>query len=167
MERNWGLALWEVRRGHWWRWRHRIDQVMQRRWALALWREIVRGYWWKCSLVAAEDPSILEIPVPWDDHQEQQQQCSGWSQLESRRQAVCYRGQSQRNDLSPLEEPRRQWVNPRYWPLSYLPFDLWLCSGFIQLIFDFTGAHSWETLNFKISNFKKLANFEFLTSLNG
>lgn len=30
-------------------------------------------YWYKSSPVAAEDPSILEMQVPWDDHQEQQQ----------------------------------------------------------------------------------------------
>jgi len=29
------------------------------------------------SLVAAEDPRVLEMPIPWYDHQEQQQQWSG------------------------------------------------------------------------------------------
>jgi hypothetical protein len=29
------------------------------------------------SLVAVADPSILEMPVPLDDHQERQQQWSG------------------------------------------------------------------------------------------
>jgi hypothetical protein len=28
----------------------------------------MRGYWW--SLVTVEDSSILEMPLPWDDHQE-------------------------------------------------------------------------------------------------
>ncbi|EDL28619.1 mCG140439, isoform CRA_b [Mus musculus] len=27
----------------------------------------------------------------------------------------CYRGQSWRSDTSPLEEPRRSCVDPRYW----------------------------------------------------
>ena len=38
----------------------------------------MRGYW--CSLVAVENPSMLEKPVPWDDHQEQQPQCNGVNQ---------------------------------------------------------------------------------------
>jgi hypothetical protein len=35
----------------------------------------MRGHWQ--SLVAPEDPSVLQTPVPWDDHQEQQRQRSG------------------------------------------------------------------------------------------
>ena len=31
-------------------------------------------------LVAVKNPSILEMPVPWDNHQEQQHQCSGVNQ---------------------------------------------------------------------------------------
>jgi hypothetical protein len=52
----------------------------------------------------------MEMPVPWDDHQEQQQQWSGVNlSLE------CNRGQSCRSDPSPLEEPRRSCVDPRHW----------------------------------------------------
>jgi hypothetical protein len=29
-----------------------------------------------CITLVAEDPSILEMPVPWDDHEIQQQQWS-------------------------------------------------------------------------------------------
>jgi hypothetical protein len=36
---------------------------------LAPWREPMRGYWW--SLVAAKDPKVLEIQVPWDDYHQQ------------------------------------------------------------------------------------------------
>jgi hypothetical protein len=36
--------------------------------------------------MAVEDPRRLEIPVPWEDHQEQQQQWSGVSQS-----LECYR----------------------------------------------------------------------------
>jgi hypothetical protein len=39
------------------------------------------------------------MPVPWDDHQEQQQQWSGVNQ-----RLECYRGQSWRSDPVPLEE---------------------------------------------------------------
>jgi hypothetical protein len=53
-------------------------------------------------LVAAEDPSVLEMPVPQDDHQEQQQQ---WSEVN---QGIeCYRGQRWRSDTSRLEDTRR------------------------------------------------------------
>jgi hypothetical protein len=71
MKNSWGLALWEAREGHWWRcsfscsWWPRTEGVMQRSWGLAPWRVPMRGYWW--SLVAAEDQSVLEMTVPWDD----------------------------------------------------------------------------------------------------
>jgi hypothetical protein len=68
----------------------------------------MRDCWY--NLVVTEDPSVLEMLVQWDDHQEQQQQWSGVNQsLES------YRGQSWRNEASPLEEPRRSCVDPRHW----------------------------------------------------
>jgi hypothetical protein len=38
----------------------------------------MRGSW--RSLVAAEDPSVLEISVPWNDLQAQQQQWNGVNQ---------------------------------------------------------------------------------------
>ena len=41
----------------------------------------MRGYLSKCSPVAVEDSSVLAMPIPWDDHQNQQQQWStgNWS----------------------------------------------------------------------------------------
>jgi hypothetical protein len=57
-----------------------------------------------------ENPIMLEMPIPWDDHQDQQQQWSGINQIQQ-----CYRGQSWKCDPSPLEEPRRSCVNPRHW----------------------------------------------------
>ena len=41
----------------------------------------MRGYLWKGGPVVAEDSSVLEMTVPWDDHQEHQQQWStgSWS----------------------------------------------------------------------------------------
>jgi len=60
MESSWGLALWEARRGHWWRcslsgsWRPRTEENL----SLTPWREPVRGYWWNCSPVAVEDPAF-------------------------------------------------------------------------------------------------------------
>jgi hypothetical protein len=56
-----------------------------------------------------EDPSILEMSVPWEDHHQQQQQ---WSRVNQ--SLECYRGQSWRSDASPLEEPRRSYVDPRH-----------------------------------------------------
>jgi hypothetical protein len=68
----------------------------------------MRGCWW--SLVAVEDTSVLDMPVPWNGYQQQQQQWSGVEQS-----LECYRRQSWRNDTSALEEPRRSCVDPRYW----------------------------------------------------
>jgi hypothetical protein len=114
MESSWGLTLWEAREGHWLRcslscsWHLRTEGVMQRSWGLAPGREPMKGYWW--SLVSVEDLSILEMPVPWDDHQEQQQQ---WSEVNQ--SLECYRGQSWRSDASSLELPRRSCVDLGQW----------------------------------------------------
>lgn len=78
-----------------------------------------RGYWWKYSPVAARDLSILEVPVPWLNCQEQQQWWSGDS-LGLGDNLCVLRGESQRRDLGPLEESCRLWVDPRHWTLSYL-----------------------------------------------
>ena len=59
--------------------------------------------------VAVEDPSVLEMPVLWDDHQEQQQQWGGVNQ-----NLECYREQSWRCDPSTLEESRRSCMDPRH-----------------------------------------------------
>jgi hypothetical protein len=85
MQSSWGSAMWEVIEGNWWRcslscnWWPRTELIMQRNWGLAPRREPVRGYCW--SQVTVEDSSVLAMPVPWDDHPEQQQQWStcSWS----------------------------------------------------------------------------------------
>lgn len=74
MESSWGLALCEaiedaasvVVEGP------GLKGSLQRNWGLAPRREPMRGNWWQCSPVAARDSSVLEMPVTWDDHQEQQ-----------------------------------------------------------------------------------------------
>ena len=48
----------------------------------------------KCSPVAAEDPSILERPVPWDGHQEQQQQQWGGASLSLEDELCAAEGQA-------------------------------------------------------------------------
>ena len=58
-------------------------------------------------------PAILEIPIPWNDHKEEQQLWSGTSWNLEDKLCVCCRGQSQRSDPSSLVEPRNLWVNPR------------------------------------------------------
>ncbi|WP_330950449.1 hypothetical protein, partial [Streptococcus anginosus] len=51
---------------------------------------------------AVEDPSVLEMAVLWDDHQEQQQQ---WSEVS--RSVECYRWQSWRSEPSLSKEPQK------------------------------------------------------------
>ena len=59
------------------------------------------------SLVAAEEPNILKMQVPWDEQQEQKEQESRVNQsLES------YRGETWNNDPISLEEQRC--VDPRH-----------------------------------------------------
>ena len=52
----------------------------------------------------AEDPGMLEMPVHWSDHQEQQNQRILQSARVQKTSCVCCRRQSQRSDPSPLEE---------------------------------------------------------------
>jgi hypothetical protein len=49
-------------------------------------KESMRSYW--SSLVAAENHSILKMPLPWDDHQEQQHQ---WSRINQSLELVLQR----------------------------------------------------------------------------
>jgi hypothetical protein len=58
-----------------------------------------------------EDPRVSEMPVPWADHKDHQQQ-SVWGV--SPRQE-CYRRRSWRSDPSPLEESRRSRIYTRQW----------------------------------------------------
>jgi hypothetical protein len=78
MNCSWGSALWEAMEGYWYslsyKWWTKFEGVTQRSWGLPPWRDPMRGYWG--SIIAAEDSSVLEMPVPWDDHQEQQHQWS-------------------------------------------------------------------------------------------
>lgn len=50
----------------------RTEGAMKRNWGLAM-SEARRGHWWRCSLNCRGDPGILEMSGPWGDHQEQQQ----------------------------------------------------------------------------------------------
>ena len=95
--------------------------------ALAPWKEPMRGYLWKCSTAAAEDSSVLEMPVPWDDHQEQQQQWStGSESVEDK--LIYYKQQSWKSESSPWRSPGdRSWVDPRHWKVRvWFCFCLWL-----------------------------------------
>jgi hypothetical protein len=69
----------------------------------------IMGDYWQ-SLVAMRNPSVLEMPVLWYDHQKQQQQWSGVSQSPE-----CYREQSWRSDPIPFEKPTRSCVDSRHW----------------------------------------------------
>lgn len=86
MKSSWGSALWEAVIGYCWRrslsssWSTRIEGVKKRNWGLAPWTEPKRGSLWECSAVAARDPGILGILLPWANHQEWQQQWRGASQ---------------------------------------------------------------------------------------
>ena len=104
-------------------WSPRIKGVMESGWDLAPRRKPTRGYWWKCSLAVAEEPSILEMPLPWDDNQEQHQQWSGGNP-EPRRQGMCA-AEGRDKEMTQatwknLEDCESWCVNPRYWTLSYL-----------------------------------------------
>lgn len=106
IESSWSLALWEARKGHWWR------CSLSGSWSL-------KG---PCKLVEAwhhEESESLLAKVqsacsrrPWhtrDDHQEKQQ-WSGVSQS-----LKCYRVQRRRSDWSHLEKSRRPHVDPSHW----------------------------------------------------
>ena len=56
-----------------------LERVMHRSRGLSPSREPMRGYWW--SLITVEVNNVLEMPVPCDDHQEQQHQwgTGSWS----------------------------------------------------------------------------------------
>ena len=118
-----------------------MNGVMENSWALAPWTKPRRGYWWRCSPVAAEDPSILEILVSWGDHQEQHQPCCGatWK-------AVCTAEGGTGSDPSPLRDSRRSWVGPSYRMLSYLY--CWLCFAQIVTGPQFFPLKVWKDLSY-------------------
>jgi hypothetical protein len=74
------------------------------------------------KLLVKVQPSCSKRPQYFRDvntmrHQEQQQWWNGASQsLET--SCVCFRGQIQRCDPSPMEDPRTLWMGPRHWTLS-------------------------------------------------
>ena len=75
----------------------------------ALW-ETRKGHWWECSPVAAEDPSILEMTVPQDDHQELQPRWSRATEAE-KTSCVCCRGWSWRSDRALWGAPENcEWI---------------------------------------------------------
>lgn len=97
----------------------------------------------KVQLSYRRGPHILELSVL-----SMATKNSSHSEVESagasKTGCVCYRGQSQRSQPRPLEEPRKLWVDPRYWMVRIL-----LCFDWIVLPWFFPRAHSWETWNFK------------------
>jgi len=111
-----------------------------------------------------QTPAVFEMPVPEDDHQEQQQVDEG--QPELRRQNVC----TAKGGVGEVTRAQKivseaqiigHWIG--YW--IYI-LDVWFCfvqSGTMPWFFFvevrkyliyyflkkfFTGAHNWETLNF-------------------
>lgn len=57
-----------------------------------------------CSPVLAEYPSILDMPIPWNGHQEQQQQRKSENTQSLEDKLYMYRREkSQRSNLSPLK----------------------------------------------------------------
>lgn len=101
-----------------------------------------------------------------------------WSQLESRKQAVCATEWGDGEWLKPLEKPRRSWVNPRYWALRYLYCwslallcfsaldDISQSDNILNLILLFTRTHSWKILNFKKREIRYFKDSEVLQHLN-
>lgn len=84
---------------------------------LAPWGKPVRGYRWKCSPVAIEDPNILEMLVPWDDHQGQRYTGG----VEPRRLSVCVAEGRAREVTQGLwrSQEDHEWI-PDNWTLNYL-----------------------------------------------
>jgi hypothetical protein len=74
----------------------------------------------------SKDPNTLERPVPWDDHQEQQQPWSGAiGSLEH--SFVCCGGQSQRSDpQAPWRRSEGYEQIPDNWMLNYLHCWSWV-----------------------------------------
>jgi hypothetical protein len=112
-------------------WRPKIEGFMQGSWDLAPWTESIWSHWWKCSLAAVEDPSILEVGVNSLAWPTRTASAVEWSQLEPRRQAVCAAEGRAGGFTKLLEEPRWWQVNPRQWMLEFgfALFRLWLCFG--------------------------------------
>ena len=121
-----------------------IECVVHRSRGLSPWREPMRGYWW--SLITVEDSSVLEMPVPYDDHQEQQQQWNTGSWILEDKLCAT-KGRAEEVTLEePLEEPRRSWVGSQtlnHWSLSFA-FDCDCALIFFPLDERkcFSGAHS-------------------------
>lgn len=114
------------------------------------------GHWWGQSLSCREYLSKLEMPWPRDDRQGQQQ---GWSGADLRLQEdlwVLWRVElerwSCRLEWAPDLEQRTTEFDLLFWMLVLL----WsncncaqdLSSWSNKYIIFFTGAHSWEILNF-------------------
>lgn len=77
-----------------------------------------RGCWWKCSPVVARDSSISEMSGPWDSCQEQQQWWSGANL--SLGDSLCAAQVRAREVTRALWRSHEDWVDPRFWTLSYL-----------------------------------------------
>ena len=102
-----------------------FEGVMHRSRGLSPWREPMRGYWW--SLITVGDSSVLEMPVPCDDHEEPQQQWStgSWS-LEDKLCATKGRAGEVTQALGGARKIV-SWI-PDIEPLEFeFCFWLWLC----------------------------------------
>lgn len=112
------------------------------------WREPRRGYWWKFNLVAAEDTSILEMLVPWSNHQT----LVWWIKA----------GLSLEDDLYVLQKTEpfgwaQKIVSGSQTMDTWVFYTVWLCFWLVQtmtvpwfsplevrkyLVFHFTGTHN-------------------------
>jgi hypothetical protein len=113
------------RRGYWGRCRLRVIKVPRLKHHAEKMRIGIMKWAYEGLLVKAKSPVELEDTSIFGDASNMGWQpgtaiAVKWSQLEPWRQAVCYRGKSQRSDSKSLEEPRRLGVNSRHWTFSYL-----------------------------------------------
>lgn len=125
IESSWTLAPWKAKRGHWWKLslsgsrRPRIGGVLERSEALHHETSLVmRGYWWKWNPVVAEDLGFWRCQC----RGMATKNCStgGMEPAKAWKTSRVFCGRSFRRQLRPLKEPRRSWVNFKYWTLSYL-----------------------------------------------
>lgn len=97
-------------------------------------RRSERSYWWKCSPFAAEGPSVLEMPVPWDAPRTA---AVGWSHPQPRRQTVCAaEGRAREVTQAPWRNPGdHEWTpDLGHWMIyttgiGFALFRLRLCPG--------------------------------------
>ena len=143
-----------------------LEEVMHRSRGLSPWREPMRGYWW--SLITEEDSSVLEMPVPCDDHQEQQQQWStgSWS-LEDK---LCATKGRAGKVMQALGGARKivSWIPDieplEFWVLLLVVTVPWYVSLLKEesILVEPTVERLW---NFKRLNFKDIGHFKVIELL--